>query len=248
VVGINQYQDPSIPPLRNAVADAKELASILRKLGYEVTELYGYKATKRNILRAWRRLARRVKEEDAFLFYFAGHGQGITTPAGKRVGYIIPYDAKINLEEEDIFTYDDQAIPLDELRKYAYSMRAKHVALLLDSCFSGLMFRALTLKKPAKVDMSFYQRLLSQKAVNILTAGADQPVFDGEGHSPFTKALIIGLKKGSVDLWDQDGFVTFSELATYVKMKVEKMTDGRQHPQFDNLSDEDGELILRLAY
>jgi len=49
-------------------------------------------------------------------------------------------------------------------------------------------------------------------------------------------------------LYNTTGSDTFSELATYVKMKVEKMTDGRQHPQFDNLAEEDGELILRLAY
>ena len=66
-----------------------------------------------------------------------------------------------------------------------------------------------------------------------------------ERGSPFVKALIIGLKYGSVNLWDQGGFVTFSELATYVKTKVEKMTDGRRQPQFDNLAEEDGELILR---
>ncbi|MEE9610926.1 MAG: hypothetical protein V3W19_06720 [Desulfatiglandales bacterium] len=37
------------------------------------------------------------KKIDSFIFYFAGHGQGLTLEAGEKFGYIIPHDADITL-------------------------------------------------------------------------------------------------------------------------------------------------------
>ncbi len=50
----------------------------------------------------------------------------------------------------------------------------------------------------------------------------------------------------ALDPHDRDGFATFSQLALYVKEKVEKATGRRQRPQFDNLSMDDGEFVFRL--
>ena len=69
---------------------------------------------------------------------------------------------------------------------------------------------------------------------------------DGTGHSPFTRALLQGVDHKGIDIIDRDGYVTFSQVATYVKEKVEKATGRRQRPQFDNLSFEDGDFIFML--
>jgi len=124
-------------------------------------------------------------------------------------------------------------------------MKSKHVALLLDSCFSGLaMDRALPFAGPVEVD--YYNDLLERKAINILTAGDDQPVSDGTGHSPFARALLEGLGRRGIDLHDRDGYATFDQLCIYVKEKVEKATGRKQRPQFGNFSQEDGNLIFKL--
>jgi hypothetical protein len=147
--------------------------------------------------------------------------------------------------ESNVFVYDEEAIALNLLRRYSKSMDSKHVALLLDSCFSGLaMKRSIPAAKDP--DMDYYNDLLSRKAINILTAGDDHPVSDGSGHSPFSIALINGLGKKNLDINDRDGYATFDELCIYVKKKVEQATGRRQRPQFDNLSDEDGNLIFKL--
>ena len=157
----------------------------------------------------------------------------------------MPYDTRIDLSSNDIFDYEDSAIALSDIRHFSKFMKAKHIALLLDSCFSGL---AMKRNVPAlvKADKAFYHDMLSRKAINILTAGDDQPVSDGSGHSPFTKALIEGLEKSALDLYDRDGLATFNELAVYVKTKVEKATDRRQRPQFANLTEEHGGLLINL--
>ena len=96
--------------------------------------------------------------------------------------------------------------------------------------------------------LDYYEALLQNTSINILTAGDDQPVSDGSEHSPFTQALLYALEKGNVDMEDGDGYATFSELALYVKKKVEKMTERRQRPQYENLSLEDGDFIFKLNY
>jgi hypothetical protein len=246
IVGINTYQNSKeIQNLYNAVPDAQEIAKIFTKLGYQVVELYNEQATRENILHNFSNIRKKSKANDSFVFYFAGHGQALTIGSKDRVGYIIPYDAQIDLMDNDVFVYDKEAIALNLLTRYSISMRSKHVALLLDSCFSGLaMKRSIPeIKAP---DMEYYNDLLARKAINILTAGDDHPVSDGSGHSPFARALINGIGDKGIDINDRDGYATFDELSIYVKKKVEQATSRRQRPQFDNLSDEDGNLIFKL--
>ena len=245
VVGIDRYENEGIPRLANAVSDAKSIAEMFRKLDFEVIELYNEQATRSMMIKGFSKIKKQAQKKDSFVFYFAGHGQGLRLETGGKVGYIIPYDAQVSLLQTDVINFESQALNLSLLRLYAKDMRAKHIALLLDSCFSGLaMKRGVAVM--ADGNTSYYNDLLSRKAINILTAGDDQPVSDGSGHSPFTKAILNGIGRGGIDLQDRDGYGTFNQLAVYVKEKVEKATLRRQRPQFDNLSDEDGDLIFKL--
>ena len=245
VIGIDRYKDLGIDVLANAVNDAKAVARMFLKMGFDVTELYNTSATKREILRTFSKTIKSVKKSDSFVFYYAGHGQGFTLERGDRVVYIIPYDAAISLVQKDIIEYDYETIPLNTIKKYVKDMKAKHVALLFDSCFAGLAMKR-SFSTITKMDSEYYQDLLSRRAMNILTAGDDQPVSDGTGHSPFTRAVLNGLDKRGIDVHDRDGFATFSQLALYVKEKVERATGRRQRPQFDNLGMEDGDFIFKI--
>jgi TRAP-type mannitol/chloroaromatic compound transport system substrate-binding protein len=245
VIGIDQYYNKTIDSLQNAVNDARSVSKLLIKMGFDLVELYDNRATKKQIIRSFSLITKKVKRNDSFLFYFAGHGQGFTLENGERVGYIIPYDANVSLIEKDIIEYDTEAIPLNTIKKYSKNIKAKHVALLFDSCFSGLVMKR-SLPDLEKVDIDYYNDLLSRRVINILTAGDDQPVSDGSGHSPFTRAILNGLGTKGLDINDRDGLATFSQLAVYVKEKVGKATGRRQRPQFDNLSMEDGDFIFKL--
>lgn len=245
IIGIDRYKRKDIGQLKNAVNDAKSVAEIMTSHGFIVSELYNDKATRQNILNAYSSIHEKSKESDSFLFYFAGHGQGITINSQEKLGYLIPYDADVSLGELNLIQYDNCAINLNQLNHYAKNMKAKHVALLLDSCFSGLAMTR-SVPKAAQSDHEYYEDLLSRKAINILTAGDDQPVSDGTEHSPFTRAIINAIGKKGIDLHDRDGYATFNHLAIYVKEKVEKDTARKQRPQFDNLSSEDGAFIFKF--
>jgi len=245
LVGIDSYKNQNIPRLENAVNDAEALADIFNGMGIKVTTLYNEKATKRNILKELQRIERSGGKQDSFIFYFAGHGQGLTMQNYKKKGYIIPYDAAIDLSSTSVIDYSEETIALDSLRNISQNLKSRHIALLLDSCFSGLVMKR-SISPQIHYNKDYYQDILSRKSINILTAGADQPVSDGSEHSPFTTAIIQGLAKKGLDINNSDGLVTFGELSMYVKSKVEKATARRQRPQFDNLSEEDGDYIFHF--
>lgn len=245
IVGINNYKMSSIPTLQNAVNDAKKLSQIFENQGFNVISLYNENATKQKILRAIKKIKKQASPKDNFIFYFAGHGQGLTLSNKEKVGYLLPYDSNVDLLSEDVFDYDETAISLNQIKRYAKAMNTKHVALLLDSCFSGLAMKR-SVPKAIKYNVDYYNDILSRRSINILTAGDDQPVSDGSGHSPFTIAIIEGIEKKGLDIADRDGLATFTELSSYVKAKVEKATNREQRPQFDNLSHEDGDFLFLL--
>jgi|GEM_PF-2425917 len=276
VVGIDHYKRLSLPRLNNAISDARSVAGVLRKKGFSVIELYNENATKDRILDALKKIKQLSTSKDATLFYFAGHGDGVSGHNGVREGYILPYDfnSDLNSPKTDVMYYDKSALSISSLVMYSRDTKAKHIGIILDSCFSGLAMESKYAKKSldsndknldrveydaksrsirvkptavASTDSSskiegIFRTLLSQKSINILTAGDDQPVLDGSGHSPFTQALLTALDSNS----DQKGYIRFTTLADYIKKYVEDKTKQKQKPQYKNESLEDGDFIFKL--
>jgi len=140
VIGIDHYKNLALPRLTNAVNDARSVAKLLRKKGFSVIELYNENATKDKILDALKRIKQLATKDDATLFYFAGHGDGVSGHNNVREGYILPYDfdSSLNNPNLDVMYYDKSAISISSLVMYARDTKAKHIGLILDSCFSGL--------------------------------------------------------------------------------------------------------------
>nr|MCH9741287.1 caspase family protein [Campylobacterota bacterium] len=273
VVGINHYKKPSIPRLNNAVEDARSVAAILKEQGFSIIELYNENATKQRILEAIREIKKTSVEEDSTLFYFAGHGEGISGHNGVREGYLLPYDFSSDLHNPnpDVMYYDKTAISISSLVMYTRDTKAKHIGILLDSCFSGLAMKTQYASKSLSSDetqqldhiaydtkmrsvrikpttaktpssSNAYQNLLRKKSINILTAGKDQPVSDGSNHSPFTQAILNALGQNI----NQSGYIRFTTLANYVMEQVKQKTGHQQEPQYRNDSLEDGDFIFKL--
>ncbi len=271
VVGVNNYKRSSIPRLNNAVEDARSVAKTLREKGFSVIELYNENATKDRILDALKEVKQHAISKDSTLFYFAGHGDGVSGHNGVREGYILPYEfnSDLNNPDPDVMYYDKSAISISSLIMYARDTKAKHIGIILDSCFSGLAMDSKYAKKsisssssntldqvtydstmrsirikPSTINSSnnsVYQELLAKKSINILTAGDDQPVFDGTNHSPFTQGLLTALDSNS-----QSGYIRFTTLAEYIKRYVKEKTQNKQTPQYKNDSVEQGDFIFKV--
>ncbi|GGY86375.1 polysaccharide deacetylase [Cellvibrio zantedeschiae] len=242
VIGINNYQ--SWPKLQYAVNDAQSVAEHLSsKLGFakeniitlfdkdatseRITEVLGYQMADPKV----------IKENDRVFVFYAGHGATREMPGGKSLGYIIPVDA-------DAEKFQTRGISMTQLNDFSALIPAKHVYFVMDSCYSGL---ALT-RSGVSVGQSvnYIQQITGRKARQILTAGgADQQVADGGpgGHSIFTWTFLQALE-GLADT-DNNGYVTASELGTYVAPVVASYSD--QTPAFGNLlGSEGGDFVFKV--
>ncbi len=186
IIGINDYEDADIPTLETAVNDARAMASILEeKYGFKVDLMLDRKATKKAIFSALRKLAATTKKDDSVLIYYAGHGE---LDQIYDDGWWVPADAKAG----DPLTYLDNV----QVQKSMRAMKARHVLLIADSCYSGSLFgRARAM--PPVIDEKYYLNLYHDKSRWGMTSGNKEPVSDEgtENHSVFAYQLLKELRQ-----------------------------------------------------
>lgn len=230
VIGINSYTDPRFVPLGNAEADAAAFAALLSgpPYNFQVTGLFGSKATRQEILGALFKL-RKAELNDRVIVYFAGHGYTLTDRLNNETGYLAAADT---VPEQD-FT----ALEMDEVTELIRHSQAKHIAFIFDACFSG---QALGLTRAPAVAAEKYTE---RRAYQVLSAGAgDQTVSDF--HS-MTETLIEGIKSGAAN---EDGLITFSELGLYLQQTIAADSNQTQIPQFGHLrGSQGGDLVFAIT-
>jgi tetratricopeptide (TPR) repeat protein len=232
VIGIENYLvAPKIP---GAIEDAKAVAQLLRKLGFEeVFELYDKDASSRRLQQTLvDLLPRKVGRQDRLVIYFAGHA-GITQSAtGKDLGYLVPWDAHVGNVSK--------AVTFEQLKEFSHRSASKHTLFLFDTAVRGWEIsaaQALSLEgRSAPEDDT------EKRAVQVLTA-ADKGEIAGraQDRSVFVQALIKALS-GEGDL-DKNGWLMASELGRYVGKQVTDQTKDAQHPVFAQLEG-DGDTIM----
>ena len=235
VIGISNYE--KWPRLPNAVNDAKEVAAKLKEFGFEVRLVLD--PTSREIKTVLSEMVYKMGREKnrALLFYYAGHGETEILADKTKMGYIIPRDCP--LLEKDPMGFTTHAISMRDIESVSMRIRAKHVVMLFDSCFSGSLF---SLVRAVPHDITEKSALPVRQYI---TAGReDEQVPD---KSMFKRCFLIGLD-GDADLTG-DGYITGSELGMYLSDKVINYTHRRQHPQYGKINNPDldrGDFIFAL--
>lgn len=230
IIGINEYQDKKIPGLKTAVNDARALSDVLKtKYGFEVTLLTDGQATRKAIYQKLRDLAANATSDESILIYYAGHGE---IDRVLNDGWWVPADARAGEAE----TYLDNTI----VQKVMSSMKARHVLLIADSCYSGTLFgesRAL----PPLIDDRFYLNLYNEKSRWGMTSGNKTPVSDSgsEGHSIFAYQLLKALNR------NERPYITTQEIYTRIAPVI--ANNSEQQPLCSpvrNTGDEGGGFVF----
>jgi WD40 repeat protein len=254
VIGINAYRpENGIKPLGTAANDARAIAQLLKdEYKYsQIWELYDEQATYEAIKTLLNEtLPKEVRKSDHLLFYFAGHGITRKGKDGSPAGYLIPQNAKVNLQNAG----NDQSenfLPMQELYDAFKTINCHHLLVILDCCYAG-MFRWATRKLGSayeRIHQEHYTRFIRYPAWQVIASAAhDQEALDlvtdergavpGTNHSPFALALLQGLghtdEKLNADL-TEDGVITTPELYFYVDKEVNRSTGERQTPGFWSL-------------
>jgi hypothetical protein len=235
IIGVNRYE--KWPSLEYAVNDAKAIEKRLKDLGFETMTLIDHNATRSNIMRLLGdELPRKVGKNDRVVIFFAGHGQTEELADESQMGYIVPVDG----DTRDLFS---TAISMEQVRNFSKRIKAKHVLYLMDSCYSGLGLTRSGAIPPS--DRDYLRKITTRKAHQMLTAGGKGEQSKEEGsHGLFTKYVLEALD-GHADR-DEKGYITFSDLAAYVKPKVSRESENSQTPQYGNIAGE-GEFVFVMG-
>jgi uncharacterized caspase-like protein len=184
VVGINSYT--KLPKLRTAVNDARAVRGVLRDdYGYDVTLLED--ATRAQVLARLASYRRTLERGDTLLIYYAGHGW---LDPDSREGYWLPVDAAKDSPSNWISNAD--------ITNALKVIRANHVMVVADSCYSGALTRGLTVKVKKRDDKDL-ATLLKKRARVVLASGGLEPVEDADGgdHSVFAAQFVKALKENT---------------------------------------------------
>ena len=234
IIGINDYEDPTIQDLRFAENDAEAMHDLLTDPAYSfaqaenVTLIRGREATREGIRWAIDKhlIKKATRPEDMVILFYSGHGGvGLHAQKGSEY-YIIPSDAKL----ENLFL---TGIEKDQLQSFWDSILADRKVFISDACHAG-GFEGMK----ALANYGF-ESALGKERILFSAARPDQVSLEIPDlkHGIFTYCLLEGFK-GKAD-GDQDGLVSVWELADFLQREVPvwaAKVGGRQNPQIEILS------------
>lgn len=183
VIGINAYQDPSIPSLNGAANDADGVGKMLKdKMGYDVVMVRN--GSRADIVRALNKVSDETGSRDSVMVYYAGHGY---QTEDTKAGYWIPSDGSSKDPSKWISNAD--------ISRLLTNIPAKQMMLVSDSCFSGTL--ASEQKAAPGAMGKNVQEILGKRSVIVMSSGGEEPVLDEgkDGHSVFSWHLMDKIGK-----------------------------------------------------
>lgn len=234
-IGINHYKFIPGSDLAGCINDANLMQGVFTKYHFQSTLLTDGQATKQGILQAIRDIGAKMKPGERFAFYFAGHG----TPGSDKNSNLLPSDADAGSEEHDITA--------QELYQAVSAVPASSRTVILDSCFSGGLTRALHIGQPDFRSRVFLRLghtrdlvLVNSQDTNAKISGSGsskicyltasreneqsgEDSFNGQHDGVFTHYFAQQMSSGN-------GPQTWSAVETKVNGQVNDYTRDQQHP------------------
>ncbi len=217
VIGINEYRH--LPKLQTAKKDAEDVARVLReKFGFETRLLLD--ATRHEIVDSINQARARLREDDNFLLYYAGHGEFDKTT---EKAFWLPADARPDSDAEWIIA--------DTVTSNIKRFAARHVLVVADSCYSGTMTRkAVTSLASSEERAVHLRKMLRKNSRTLMASGGNEPVADsgGEGHSIFASVLLRALERAEEPVFTAESL--FDE-----EIKVAVSGRAEQTPEYHDI-------------
>ena len=215
VIGNSAYKHAAM--LRNPGNDARDVADILKKLGFEV--LLGMDLDQQGFARTIEQFARTLDDADVGLFFYAGHGLQMNEK-----NYLVSVDAKL----ENEFLLSSETIELDAIVRLMESKVPVNL-VFLDACRNNPLTENLrrslaALKRGAMLGRGLARIEPHGRDTLIAFAAAPgQEANDGsDRNSPFTAALLRHLPKPGLEV---------SVMLKEVAADVRRDTRNSQRPQ-----------------
>jgi hypothetical protein len=227
VIGIQNYTDQQFPKLENPIRDATQFYNaITSKYTFNEEDVKFLKdPTNMEIEQALENFSKKIKSDDSFLIFYAGHG---FFDEAANNGYWIP----VNAIRSSKTTWFRNSV----LRDYLREIKSKHVLLISDACFGGSIFTQSRGINDASLGIRNLYDLPSKKA---MTSGTKKESVSDE--SAFLKYLVIRL----ID--NKEKYLPSGQLFSSFSMAV--MNNSTTVPQYgviQEVGDEGGDFIFIL--
>jgi hypothetical protein len=226
IIGINKYLDPLFNELDHPIKDAEMFYNaITTKYTFEKEDVkFLQNATMEDMVGALDYFAKKIRPEDNFLIFYAGHG---VWDKSTEIGFWLPSDAKKN---STLNWFRNST-----LRDYLKSINSKHTLLISDACFSGSIFKSRSANIDAPLAIKKLYELPSRKA---MTSGTLTEVPD---QSAFLKYLVERLDSNT------EKYLSSEQL--YSSFRIAVMNNSPVTPQFGEIKevgDQGGDFIFIL--
>jgi len=174
-----------LDPLKTPKSDIEAMEKLLKsRYGFKDITIIRNPKSRGELVDALDELNEKIAEDDNLLIYYAGHGNS--------QGYWQLKEALPNRRAGWVFIKE---VINDTLK----NMRAKHILVISDSCYSGMLTRDSNAMVQGKRDFRYYSKLNEKKSRTVLTSGGLEPVLDKDptdkNHSLFANGLIKTLQK-----------------------------------------------------
>ncbi|MEX2327881.1 MAG: caspase family protein, partial [Pseudomonadales bacterium] len=238
-VGVNEYKNASLN-LNYGRPDAEAFVDTIRNRSQgifnniKVTAIYDQDATRSNMMAAFDAIAAQAGPEDAFLFFYAGHGVMSEPEDGKRADFYMALSEVVRLYGDNP-GLEVGGISATEMTELTRNIQARKQMIVLDACQSGGAVQMFAMRGAAE-QKAILQLARSAGLVVLASTGTEQYAteFASLGHGVFTYALLQGLA-GSADGGRKDGKITVKELEAFINDEVPYLTEKhRGQAQYPN--------------
>lgn len=198
LIAVQDYNSPEINKLDYPISDAVKIKEILtRHYSFNEKDVTLLKNPDRKAIgQAFNDLRGKLTSRDNLMVFYAGHGVWLED---MREGYWLPRDASGVNDPTDW-------IANSTIRNHIRALKAKHVLLVADACFSGGIFRVRDAFSSANASIEKIYEMPSRKAI---TSGSLKTVPD---RSVFVEYLTKRLQENPDKYLDaQKLFVSFKE-------------------------------------
>ncbi|UWQ54735.1 caspase family protein [Leisingera caerulea] len=208
VIGNSRYQH--VTRLLNPSNDAKDLAKVLKEIGFEVTS--GYDLDFRSMRLAIRDFSEQAEKADIVLVYFAGHGIEV---GGEN--YLIPTNAELKRDRD----VDFEAIRLEALLASLEASDGLKI-VLVDACRNNPFSVQMASSNATRSIGRGLARIEPSGVLVGYAAKGGTFALDGKGrNSPYASALLKHLTEPGLEL---------GKLFRKVRDTVYASTGGEQEP------------------
>ena len=228
-IGLNEYKNTRYN-LNYGRADAQAFADAVEKHGHGIFKqinkqvILDDQATRKGIEEAFNKIVSQAKPQDAFVFYFAGHGvmsEGSETSPAEF--FLVPYDVVRLYGDDGALASNGVAARL--LRDLCTKVRAQKQLIVLDACQSAGALETFAMRGAVE-EKAMLQLARSAGVVVLAATGQDQVAseFDKLGHGVFTYALLQALSGDADGGNPPDGKITATEIVAYINDRVPELT------------------------